>query len=62
MLLCSLDREVPLSADAGAMAIVNQLRLLARLHAKAAESFEVFGPDLIELVFGFAGGEADIEV
>ena len=44
------------------MAIVNQLRLLARLHAKAAESFEVFGPDLIELVFAFAGGEANIEV
>ena len=44
------------------MAIVNQLCLLARLHAEAAESFEVFGPDLIELAFGFAGGEADIEV
>jgi hypothetical protein len=44
------------------MAIVNQLRLLARLHTKAAESFEVFSPDLIELVFAFAGGEANIEV
>ena len=62
MLLRSLDCEVRLSADAGAMAIVNQLRLLARLHAKVAESFEVFGPDLIELVLGFAGGEADLEV
>ena len=44
------------------MTVINQLRLLARLHAKAAESFEVFGPDLIELIFAFAGGEADIEV
>jgi hypothetical protein len=62
MLLGRLLHDVPLSAEAGAMAIVNQLRLLARLHAKAAESFLVFGPRPIELVFGFAGGEANIEV
>jgi hypothetical protein len=54
--------KLPLSAEAGAMTIVNQLRLLARLHAKAAESFDVFGPDLIALVFGFAGREANIEI
>ena len=44
------------------MALVNQLRFLPRHHAEAADRFEVFRPDFLELIFAFASGEADIEV
>ena len=44
------------------MALENHLRFLPRLHTKTADRFEIFGPDLVELMRFSASRQAHIEV